>query len=196
MDRDSLVKLAHRAQTGDGDALDELLHVLRPTLVRVTRLIVGAGSAAAEDAAQEALFDVTRGIRQLRAPEHVQTWAIQVAVRRARRVARRERLRAYLPFRRESSALAPELQSERARAIKTAFDALPPGLRAVAVLRLYVGLSEAQTAEALTCSTGTVKSQLHEARRRLSDDLRLQGFAPQISGAICPPTPLPEGRKL
>jgi RNA polymerase sigma factor (sigma-70 family) len=193
MDENALPALARRAQGGDGEALDELLRCLRPTLVRVTRLVVGAGSPAAEDAAQEALFDVTRGLGQLRAPERVRPWAIQVAVRRARRVARRERLREYLPFRREVGGPGPELESERARVIKSAFDQLPVALRTVAVLRLYVGLSERETAQVLDCPTGTVKSQLHEARRRLSDELRRRGFAPQTSAAMCA-VPVPEGR--
>jgi RNA polymerase sigma factor (sigma-70 family) len=55
--------------------------------------------------------------------------------------------------------------------LKEAFDELPPKLRATAVLRLYVGLTEAETAVALECSRGTVKSQLDEARRRLSRQL-------------------------
>jgi RNA polymerase sigma factor (sigma-70 family) len=56
--------------------------------------------------------------------------------------------------------------------LKDAFDQLPPKLRATAVLRLYVGLTEVETAAALGCSVGAVKSQLHEARRRLSKELR------------------------
>jgi DNA-directed RNA polymerase specialized sigma24 family protein len=51
--------------------------------------------------------------------------------------------------------------------LKDAFDRLPPGQRATAVLRLYVGLSEQETAEALGCSVGAVKHQLHDARRSL-----------------------------
>ena len=44
---------------------------------------------------------------------------------------------------------------------------LPPGQRAAVVLRYYEDLSEAQTAEVLGCSVGTVKSQVHRALNRL-----------------------------
>jgi DNA-directed RNA polymerase specialized sigma24 family protein len=40
-------------------------------------------------------------------------------------------------------------------------------MRAAAILRLYVGLSEAEAVDVLGCSIGTVKSQLHDARQRL-----------------------------
>jgi DNA-directed RNA polymerase specialized sigma24 family protein len=46
------------------------------------------------------------------------------------------------------------------------------------VLRLYAGLSEEETAEVLGCSLGTVKSNLHHARRRLTRALRERGFEP------------------
>lgn len=48
-----------------------------------------------------------------------------------------------------------------------ALQELPPGQRAAVVLRYYEDLSEAQTAEVLGCSVGTVKSQLHRALIRL-----------------------------
>ena len=44
---------------------------------------------------------------------------------------------------------------------------LPPRQRAVIVLRYYEDLSEADTAAALGCSVGTVKSQAHKALSRL-----------------------------
>ena len=67
--------------------------------------------------------------------------------------------------------------------------ALPPRLRAVAVLRLYTGLSEHETAKALDCSVGTVKSQLHDARLRLATALRGDDQAqdappPQLYGPV------------
>ena len=44
---------------------------------------------------------------------------------------------------------------------------LPPRMRATVVLRYYEDLSEAQTAETLGCSVGSVKSQTHHALKRL-----------------------------
>ena len=53
--------------------------------------------------------------------------------------------------------------------------------RAIAVLRLYNGLSEEETAATLGCSVGAVKSQLNEARRRLADMLTADGLRPSTS---------------
>src|SRR5688500_3005878 len=177
---DLLVRLARRAARGDSESLDVLLRELRPLVVRTVRLIVGSGSWPAEDAAQEALLDVVNGLPTLRDPAVVRAWALRVATARALKVARRERL---LSLRRRSlSGLepAPQPASPRAAALKDAFDRLPPRLRATAVLRLYAGLSELETADALGCSLGTVKSNLHDARKRLAASLGESGFAPVV----------------
>jgi len=176
------VSLAIRACRGDDVALNDLLAELRPLVVRTTRLVVGSGSWAAEDAAQEALLDISRGITGLRDPEAVRTWALRVAVRRAIRISRRERL---LRLRNAPSAelereLEPAHGDGRDAALKHAFDRLSPRLRATAVLRLHAGLSEQETADALGCSVGTVKSNLHDARRRLTRLLSEAGFAPTV----------------
>ena len=44
---------------------------------------------------------------------------------------------------------------------------LPPRMRATLVLRYYEDLTEAETAVALDCSAGSVKSQTHHALKRL-----------------------------
>ena len=48
--------------------------------------------------------------------------------------------------------------------------------RAVLVLRVYDDLPEAQVAEMLNCSAGTVKSTMSRALAKLRDDPRLAGF--------------------
>jgi RNA polymerase sigma factor (sigma-70 family) len=147
-------------------------------VVRTVRLIVGAGSPAAEDAAQDALLDIARGIRTLRDPEAVRGWAFRVATLRAYKAARRERVL----FLRRAPAITDELAIQQsdsaAAALKDAFDRLPPRMRAVGVLRLYAGLSEEEAADALGCSVGAVKSQLHEARERLAHTLASHGVRP------------------
>jgi len=50
---------------------------------------------------------------------------------------------------------------------------LPPRQRAAIVLRHYLDLSEAQTAEAMGCSVGAVKSQTSAALDRIRDRLGL-----------------------
>lgn len=173
-----LAQLARRAIDGDRDALDQLLRELGPQLVRTARLVVGAGSWAAEDAAQEAMIDVMRGIRHLRNPEAVRGWALRVTTTRAIKIARRERIRSLGRQTTEVAELAGEQPDDHLQELKRAFDVLPPRMRAVAVLRIYAGLSEQETAAALGCTLGTVKSQLHDARLRLADSLRADDAAP------------------
>jgi RNA polymerase sigma factor (sigma-70 family) len=150
-----------------------LVTELRPLVVRTVRLVVGAGSAVAEDAAQEALLEMTRSLAQLENVQAAPAWAMRIASRVALRTARRERRLALIGLRASPTLdLVENGEPGEMLELKEAFDQLPPKLRATAVLRLYVGLSEAETAAALDCSLGTVKSQLHEARRRLSRQLR------------------------
>jgi RNA polymerase sigma factor (sigma-70 family) len=180
---DALALLARRAREGDGRALDELLVELGPQLVRTVRLVVGAGSPAAEDAAQEALIDVMRGIGKLREPRAVRAWAMRVATARALKIARRERARALLfPLvETPEPSLASPPPDDRLGELKRAFDRLPPRMRTIAVLRLYNGLSEHETAAALECSVGAVKSQLNEARHRLADILTAGELRPSTT---------------
>jgi RNA polymerase sigma-70 factor (ECF subfamily) len=178
VEKSNLAALARNAASGDPRALASLLDELAPVVVRTARLIVGPGSAAAEDAAQEALADLARAITTLREPEAVVAWAARIAARRALRMARWERLRRRREVGLGEMAASHEPSGERIRALSVAFDRLPPRQRAIAVLRLYLGLSEVATASALEISTGAVKSQLHEARRKLADSRREAGFAP------------------
>jgi RNA polymerase sigma-70 factor (ECF subfamily) len=136
----------------------------------VARLIVGPGSWDAEDAAQDALVDISRGISSLSDPVAIRGWAMRITVRRAHKVAKQERRRRLFSL---ESAWAREVADRRTSHaadvadLKRAFYSLPLGMRTVAVLRLYAGLSERETADAMGTSVGTTKSQLHEARARL-----------------------------
>jgi RNA polymerase sigma-70 factor (sigma-E family) len=68
--------------------------------------------------------------------------------------------------------------------LQSAVAALPPGQRAVLVLRYYCDLNIDQTAAALGCSTGTVKSQTAKAiaalRGRLDGDATAAAAGGQV----------------
>lgn len=72
--------------------------------------------------------------------------------------------------------------------LQTAVAALPPGQRAVLVLRYYCDLNVHQTAAALGSSTGTVKSQTSKAiaalRGRLKGDAAISTAGGQASAAL------------
>lgn len=58
--------------------------------------------------------------------------------------------------------------------LRSALRRLPRGQRAVIVLRYYEGLTEAETAQVLGCSVGSVKSQASRALAKLRVDPALE----------------------
>jgi RNA polymerase sigma factor (sigma-70 family) len=148
---------------------DALLAELQPLVVRTVRLVVGAGSVVAEDAAQEALLQLALALANLKDTQAAPAFAARIAARTAIRIAKRERRFAALGLRaRHDVESLREAQPAELVELKEAFDRLPPRQRATAVLRLYAGLTDQETADALDCSVGTVKRQLHDARQSLA----------------------------
>ena len=70
----------------------------------------------------------------------------------------------------------PDLTEQQAQrdALMRAISRLPPRQRAMVVLRYYEDMSEAQTAEAMGVSVGTVKSAVSRALGKLRDDPELE----------------------
>ncbi len=56
--------------------------------------------------------------------------------------------------------------------LHTAIDRLPQKMRTTVILHYFHGLDEARTAEALGIPVGTVKSRLHQAKKKLRKELR------------------------
>jgi RNA polymerase sigma factor (sigma-70 family) len=152
----------------DERSSEALLAELQPLVVRTVRLVVGARSSVAEDAAQEALLEVSRSIPRLKDRGAARAFAARIAARIAIRTAKRERRFAALGLRARSTGAPASAEPLELLELKEAFDCLPPRQRATAVLRLYVGLNEQETADALGCSVGTVKHHLHDARYKLA----------------------------
>ncbi len=81
-----------------------------------------------------------------------------------------------------------EMGDELSQALKEALRELPPRMRAAVVFRYYHDLDVAETAEALGCTQGTVKSQTARALDRLRATLqaasgRLGLLSPTLPGS-------------
>ena len=161
MDERELATTVKAAQSGDTVAMDALVDELMPY---VGRICGGIALERADDATQETLIAVLRGLPKLREPAAVRGWVRRIAAREAVRVARDSRRRQVSePAEQDvpapgDPALVVEVRDQLAR--------LEPAQRAVLVMRDLEGLGEAEVAELLEVAPGTVKSRLHRARNR------------------------------
>ncbi|MFG2004429.1 SigE family RNA polymerase sigma factor [Spirillospora sp. NPDC048911] len=144
----------------------EFVRAHRAALVRVAALLASGDTARAEDVVQTALTRLYQAWPRVR-PDTVEAYARRCVVNAAtdeRRspFRRREQVRAQLPDR----AAAGARHDDKA-AITALLATLPAGMRAAVVLRYVEGLSVAETAGAMGCSEGNVRSQSARGLERL-----------------------------
>lgn len=142
----------------------EFVETQYPTLLRIAYLLTGS-SHAAEDLVQTALLKAMRPWRTIDDPlSYVRRTMTNLHISRWRRHRARELLTSIVPDGRQRDS-ADDLADRDA--LFTALRKLPPRTRAVIVLRYWVDLSEADTAHALGCSIGSVKSTASRGLARL-----------------------------
>lgn len=102
---------------------------------------------------------------------------VNLAIKDVQRELRRRRIAGLLrrPIEGNDPSQAAEAGEVR-EAIALAFARLHPRDRAVVTMRLVLEMSEQETAEALGCPVGTVKSRLARARQQLHHYLRDRGI--------------------
>jgi RNA polymerase sigma-70 factor (sigma-E family) len=143
------------------DEVGTFCRSMHPRLVGALALHCGDRDVA-EELAQEALARVWERWSSVRAMASPESWTFRVgfnlAASRFRRAAaeRRARSRAGHP-----DDHVPDAAS--AIAVRAAVAALPPRQRAAVVLRYFADLSVDDTAAALGCAPGTVKSLTSQA---------------------------------
>jgi RNA polymerase sigma-70 factor (sigma-E family) len=154
-------------------------------LVRTAYLIVW-DEAEAEDLVQECLLKVARRWPRVRRMEQPRAYARRILVNLALDGARgRARRRSELEPGGGSSATAVDpLSALDTRAeLLQALGQLPARQRAVLVLRYFNDLTEAQVAEVLGCSPGTVKSSASRGLARLREVLQSVHLEPRSTRA-------------
>jgi RNA polymerase sigma-70 factor (sigma-E family) len=143
-------------------------------LLRTAYLIVW-DEGEAEDLVQECLLKVARRWPRVRRMEQPQAYARRILVNLAldgarRRVRRRRELEPGTPP--ILSAIDPLQALETRTELLQALGQLHERQRAVLVLRYFNDLTEAQVADVLGCSPGTVKSSASRGLARLREALQ------------------------
>jgi RNA polymerase sigma-70 factor (ECF subfamily) len=172
------------AQAGDRDALEALLRRHHDRLWALCRRLTG-NHADADDALQDALIAIARGIRRYDGRAVFTTWAYRVATNACLDELRRRRRRPVPditetlgvgassdgPGGAVSAPAAPaavEAVADRLD-IDAALAKLPQDFRAAVVLRDLCDLDYAEIASVLGIPPGTVRSRIARGRSQLAD---------------------------
>jgi RNA polymerase sigma-70 factor (ECF subfamily) len=170
--------LVAAARAGDRSALDALLRRHHDRVHALCRRLAG-NEADAQDATQEALISIVRGLPRFDGRARFSTWVHRVATNACLDELRRRGRRPVvgLPDERDPEAAGPlpDPQSELATdavaerlEVDAALAQLTPEFRAPVVLRDLCQLDYAEIAEVLGLPAGTVRSRIARGRAQLA----------------------------
>jgi RNA polymerase sigma-70 factor (ECF subfamily) len=177
MQNPDVESLARIASAGDLAALNVLLVTVRPEVLRLcTRLLPNREDA--EEACQDTLLAVARGILRFEGRSAFRTWLYRLAANRSRSAYRRSGHRPAEGFDVLSDVADPRRTSVVASTRLDLLDALAhlrPELAEAVALRDVLGLGYREIAVLQRVPEGTVKSRIHQARLQLRKRLAHDG---------------------
>lgn len=150
-------RLVLRAQSGDREAFEALLHDVTPALLRYVTRVAG-DAAMAEDVVQETLITIVRKIAWLSDPSLFRPWAYRIASREAFHALKKQRVFVDA-FEDVAFEEAPADPWQRERLLAS-LETLSPASRAVITLHYFEEMPLAEVAAVLDLRPGTVKSRL------------------------------------
>jgi len=173
-----------RAQAGDAQAFQALYDKHKRRVYSLC-LRMTANTAEAEDLTQEAFLQLYRKIATFRGESAFSTWLHRLSVNVVLMHLRKKNLPVVSleettqggeedtpkkDFGAEDLALAGSIDRLQ---LQKAVDDLPPGYRTIFVLHDIEGYEHNEIATIVGCSIGNSKSQLHKARMKLRDLLKM-----------------------
>ncbi|MFI6787676.1 SigE family RNA polymerase sigma factor [Nonomuraea sp. NPDC050383] len=167
--------------SGEEHSFGEFVAARATSLLRVAYLACG-NEAEAEDLLQTALERTYKNWDRVRA-DSPEPYVRRVIVNTAISRARRRKILSIIPTRVLPETPARSADVDLRHVLMDALRDLPPRQRAVVVLRYWEDLSEAQAAEVLGCSVGTVKSQASKALAKLRTALGEESMEGVIGNA-------------
>jgi RNA polymerase sigma-70 factor, ECF subfamily len=180
MNPEEIVRLALRAKAGEQEALEALVQACHPLAYRLALSILDDPQEA-QDATQEALMRVVKGLASFRQEASFRTWlyaiTLNVCRQRLRRWLRNQRLLAALGSlvrltgRTTDTIEEHVLHAERKSILMQAVGELPEEQRTALVLRYYHDLTVVEIAELMGVTERTVYVWLRKAFEKLHDEL-------------------------
>lgn len=151
-------------------------------LVYVAFLLTG-DRGTAEDLVQTALASCYRHWPRVVADGHEEAYVRAAMVNAHISSVRRRRFREIMTFQLPERATDDALGvCDDRDVLRRALRRLPPRARIAVVLRHYTGLSEGETAAAMSCSVGNVKRLTHQGLRQLREHFDTAGTRTDQSG--------------
>jgi len=182
-DKLSEAQAIERAKQGDAEAF-EALYNLHKRRVYSLCLRMTANTAAAEDLTQEAFLQLFRKIGTFRGESAFSTWLHRMAVNVVLMQLRKKglpvvSLEETMESDEETARKEPGGEDRRLAGsidrlqLENSIAALPPGYRMIFLLHDVEGYEHNEIAGMVGCSIGNSKSQLHKARMKLRDLLKM-----------------------
>jgi len=184
-------ELVSRAQKGDDRAFAELVRRYRRRIYALGLHMTGRASDA-DDITQDAFLRAYDKLDTFQGKSQFFTWLYRIALYRALNIRRSRqrrravdiddvRIEAAVSVDAHSSPLhLAEMKQEYAHLLE-AFDRLSPTLSTTVALTTLQGLSHKEAAVVLDTTEGTIAWRVHEARRKLREDMQLnsEGAVPR-----------------
>jgi RNA polymerase sigma factor (sigma-70 family) len=156
----------------DEESFLQLYRAHTPALFRMAWRIGGMSAADAEDAIQETWLRASRALEQFRFQSALRTWLTGILINCVHESRRRRKDTGHED---QPEPVAPSRSTGLRIDIERAVASLPPGMREVFVLYDVEGFTHDEIAAVLNIHSGTSKSQLSEARRKLRHALAGDG---------------------
>ena len=185
--------LLERCRSGDRESFERLYRLIHADLYRLAYSFLRDHDDA-DEALQETLVRMYRHFESLKQVEKFPSWAMRILVNQCYTHRTRKGRHAYTPIEETTekedsevmfqSGSAPNpredlMNKELMARIRSAIDSLPKRQRMAILLFEIEGLPIKETADAMECSEGAVKFNIHQARRKLQKDLAAEWLSLQ-----------------
>lgn len=166
----SVPDVVRRAQGGDGAAFEQLYREHSPRIYALCLRLSGGSTEEATELLQDAFIRAWRGLKNFRGESAFSSWLHRLTVNAMLERARSDKRRTARVLFMDQPGTDISIVEERPDAkidLESAIASLPEGARIVFVLHEIEGYQHAEIAEQLGVAEGTVKAQMHRARKLL-----------------------------